>query len=69
MGSDLFHDGVLRILGLNDGWLHKVTLLAVTVAAGDDGQVWGRLGMVQPLLYTSEGLQEENTQLLTETRW
>lgn len=52
----LVHDGILGIFDLDYSGLHKVALLVVTVAPGDDGQVGGGPGVVQPLLNASKGL-------------
>lgn len=55
----LIHDSVLWVFALNDGRFHKVTFRVITVAPSYDSQVRGGLGMVQPLLYTAERLQEK----------
>lgn len=55
----LVHDGVLRVFGLDDGRLHKVPLLIITPPPSDDFQVGGRLGVIEPLLYPTKRLQEE----------
>lgn len=57
--SHLLHDGILRVFGLDDGGLHKVTFLVVTAPAGDEGEVRGGLGVVQPPPDPSEGLEED----------
>lgn len=64
----LLHDGVLRVPGLNDGRLHKVALPIVTAAPSDDVQVWGRLGVIQPLLDPTERLQRNRKEPLSKGR-
>jgi len=66
--SYLLHDGLLWVFGLDDGRLHKVSLPVVTVPAGNDAQVRGRLGVVQPLLYTGKRLREEDAVLTVRTQ-
>lgn len=56
----LVHDGVLRVCGLHDGGLHKVALLIVTLSPGNDFEVRRRLGVIDPLLYPSERLQQKH---------
>ena len=65
----LVHEGVPRILDLDDGGLHKVALLVITVAPGDDGEVGGGPGVVQPLLYASKGLQGPRNQTTNTAGW
>lgn len=67
-GSDLIHDGVLGIFGFNDGRLYKVTLPVVTVPAGNDGQVWGVLGVAEPPADPSKRLEEDYKVRETLTR-
>lgn len=57
--TNLVHDGILRIFGLNDCRLHKVALLIVALSAGNDVQVRRRLGVIEPLLYPTKRLQEK----------
>lgn len=63
----LIHDGVLRVRGLHDGRLHKVALLIVTLAPGDDSKPRRRLGVIDPLLYASKRLQHEHKDRDSET--
>lgn len=66
--THLTHDDVLRVRGLHDGRLHKVTLTVVTVPSGQNLQAGRRFGVMEPPLDPSEGLKRDQLNAVRNRR-